>query len=128
MRRFRLSRAIITTALVAIPGIRDASAAMQQLDCVLTDIGTQPGSENRAVAVVFDEGANTLSAQDGTRILRFASASISNVTINGATDSLSIGIDRSSLGIVWQKYGSSGVVTEYGKCRRNDHPPASSTY
>lgn len=128
MRSLRLSTAVITTALIATPGIREASAAMQQLDCVLTDIGTQPGSENRAVAVMFDETAKTLSAQDGAQSLRFASVSISNVTINAATDSLSIGIDRSSLGIVWQNYGPSGVVTEYGKCRRSDHPPAASTY
>lgn len=33
-----------------------------------------------------------------------------------------VGIDRSSLGIVWQQYGVDKVVTEYGQCWRNDHP------
>jgi hypothetical protein len=130
MRRFRLPTAILVHVgeliAVVIPAV--AAPATRQFDCVLTDTGTQPGSENRAIAVVFDEAAKTLSALDGAQSLRFASVSISNVTISAATASLSVGIDRSSLGIVWQTYGSTGVVTEYGKCRRSDHPSAASTY
>jgi hypothetical protein len=100
----------------------------QQFDCVLTDTGTQPGSKSRALAIVFDETAKTLSAQDGRQNFSFTSVSISNVAVNGTTDNISIGIDRSSLGIVWQKYDSTNVVTEYGKCRRSGHPTPTSTY
>lgn len=123
MQRFCKSVVIIAVVLIGVAARSStASAATQQLDCVLTDIGTQPGSENRPIPVVFDEAANTLSAQDDTRKLQFASVSISNVAISGATDNVSIGIDRSSLGVVWQRYGSTGAVTEYGKCRRSGKP------
>ena len=130
MRKFRSSTAIIVAALSGVLAHPAGASAtgQQQLDCVLTDTGTQPGSENRAIAVVFDEAAKSLSAQDGSRNFSFTTVSISNVAINGANDSVSIGIDRSSLGIVWQKYGSTVVVTEYGKCRRSGHPAAGSTY
>ncbi len=124
MQGFRSSTAVIAAMVMAIAGIRDVSAATQQLACVLTDIGTRPDSENRAITIVFDDAAKALSAQDGAQSFRFASISISNVVINGATDSISIGVDRSSLGIVWQKYGSTGVVTEYGKCRRSGRSAA----
>ncbi len=129
MPTVRLSTATIAAVLIGIvASVPSASAATQQLDCVLTDTGTQPGSENRAVAVVFDDAAKTLSAQSGGQNFSFTSVSISNVTINGATDTISIGIDRSSLGVVWQKYNSTNVVTEYGKCRRSGHPAPTSTY
>ena len=127
MRKSRLSAAFVAAALIGVMARGgDAFATTQQLDCVLTDIGSQPGSESRAIAVVFDDAAKTLSAQDGSQNFSFASVSISNVAINGANDNVSIGIDRSSLGIVWQKYGSTNVVTEYGKCRRSGGP--ASTY
>lgn len=129
MRRFRSSTAIAAMVAIGVAApVSGASAATQQLDCVLTDIGTQPGSENWRIAIVFDDDAETLLAQDGAESLRFTSVSISKVSINGATDNASIGIDRSALGIVWQKYGSTGVVTEYGKCRQNRQAAARSTY
>ena len=128
MRRFRSSVVIVAAALIGVlAGTAGASAVAQQFDCVLTDIGTLPGSESRAIAVVFDDAAKSLSAQDGSQNFSFSNVTISNVTINGANDSVSVGIDRSSLGIVWQKYGSTNVVTEYGQCRRSGRP-AASTY
>ncbi len=122
------SAAIVVTALIAVLAPTAASAAPQQLDCVLTDTETQPGSESRAIAVVFDEDAKTLQAQDGSQHFSFSNISISNVAINGEADSVSLGIDRSSLGIVWQQYAVSKVVIEYGQCRQPDHPAADASH
>jgi len=95
----------------------DAIAAPRQLDCVLTDTEAQPGSESRPVAVTFDDENKTLTAEEGGRHYSFSKVSISNVTINGQTDNVSIGIDRSSFGFVWQQYEADRVRTEYGHCR-----------
>ena len=101
-----------------------ASAASQRFDCVLTDTADKLGSENRPIVVVLDEAAITLEVQDGGQKYNLNNVSISNISINGDTDRLSLGIDRSSLGIVWQQYGANKMVIEFGKCRQADHPAA----
>ncbi len=116
------SAAIIVCALLtASAGTADSPAGPQQLDCVLTDTDAWPGSENRP-NVVFDEDAKTLTATDGDHGYSFCKVSISNVSINGQADSISLGIDRSSLGIVWQQYGADKVRTEYGRCHLASAP------
>ncbi len=92
-------------------------AEPQQLDCVLTDTEAHPDSERRPIVIVFDQDAKTLSAKEGDRNHSFSRVSISNVTINALGDDLSVGIDRSSLGIVWQQYKTDKISTEYGHCR-----------
>ena len=129
IRKVRSTAAIIVSALMTVPAwTAGASAAPQQLDCVLTDTDAQPGSESRQIVIVFDEDAKTVKAQDGSQSYSFSSVSISNVSISGNVDSVSLGIDRSSLGIVWQQYGADKVVTEFGQCRRTDHPTAADTH
>ena len=129
MRRFRSSTIIVVAALIGVLArSAGALAAPQQLDCVLTDTGTQPGSESRPITVVFDDEAKTLTVQDSSQNYSFASVSISNVSISGVDQSVSLGIDRSSLGIVWQKYGATEVATEYGRCRPADHAAAAATH
>jgi len=122
MRRYRffLAFTVVFAGLAAGASV----AAPSQLRCVLTDTATRPGSENRPLIVEFDEAAATLTAQDDDRRYAFRNVSISNVSINGQTDNVSLGIDRSSLGIVWQRYATDSVVTEYGRCRRSDEAPA----
>ena len=110
--------ATIVPALISLVAWIEASAAAQQLDCVLTDTAEKLGSENRAIVVVFDESAKTLKAQDGSQNYSFSNVSISNIAISGHVDSVSVGIDRSSLGIVWQQYAANKVITEFGHCRR----------
>ncbi|MDR3421436.1 MAG: hypothetical protein P4L80_09390 [Xanthobacteraceae bacterium] len=110
---------IVYTLLTASAWIVEASAAPQQLNCILTDTEAQPGSENRPIIVVFDEDAKTLTAKDGDHTYSFSNISISNVSINGLDDTVSLGIDRSSFGIVWQQYGADKLTTEFGHC-----PPA----
>ena len=129
IRKVRLAAAMICSALLAASAwTADTSAKPQQLDCVLTDIGTQPGSESRPIVIVFDEDVKTLKAEASSQSYSFANVSISNVSINGADDDVSLGIDRSSLGIVWQQYGTRKVVTEYGQCRRTGQPAAAATH
>jgi hypothetical protein len=110
--------AIIIATLISLVAWIEASAAAQQFDCVLTDTAEQLGSENRAIVVVFDESAKTLKARDGTQNYSFNNVSISTIAISGDVDSVSVGIDRSSLGIVWQQYAADKVVTEFGHCRQ----------
>jgi phage baseplate assembly protein gpV len=85
----------------------------------LTDTESKPGSESRPIAVVFDEAAKTLTAKDGDHTYSFSKISISNVSINGLGDTVSLGVDRSSFGIVWQQYGGGAdkPTTEFGHCQ-----------
>jgi hypothetical protein len=113
----RSPTAIIVSALtIAFAWSVGASATPQQLDCVLTDTEAKPGSESRPIVIVFDEDAKTLTAKEGDHSYSFSKISISQVSINGLDDSVSLGIDRSALGIVWQQYETDQVRTEYGKC------------
>jgi hypothetical protein len=100
-----------------------AAAAPQRLDCVLTDKEANPASENRPVVVVFDEDAKTVTAEEDGQTYNLKKVSISNVSINGAADNISLGIDRSSFGIVWQQYGADKVSTEYGHCHTAQSSP-----
>jgi hypothetical protein len=115
--RVHFLAAIIVPALISLVAWIEASAAAQEFDCVLTDTAEQLGSENRTIVVVFDESAKTLRAQDGSQRYSLTNVSISTIAISGDVDSVSVGIDRSSLGIVWQQYAADKVVTEFGHCR-----------
>jgi len=124
MQDVRSSAALIAAVLIVILArLSTASATPQQLSCTLTDTAEQLGAKSRPIAVVFDDDAKTLNAQDGARNYRFDNVSISNISISGEVDDVSLGIDRSSSGIVWQQYGPDKPVIEFGQCRRTN-PPA----
>ncbi len=117
LREVHTTPAIIVGALMTVLAwTAAASAAPQQLDCTLTDTEAKPGSESRPIVVIFDEDEKTLTAEESGRSYSFTKVSISNVSINGQDDSVSLGIDRSSFGFVWQQYGADKVRTEYGQC------------
>jgi hypothetical protein len=101
-----------------------ARAAPQQLNCVLASTA-QPAPNNPPVVVVFDDTAKTLQAKAGDQSYTFGNVSISNVAISGDVDDVSLGIDRSSLGMVWQQYGTDPVTIQYGQCRANPAPSSS---
>jgi anti-sigma-K factor RskA len=113
-RSIMIAGAALTAVLVSAS---DASAAQQRLECVLSDTGARLGAENRAIVVTFDEGQKTLQAQVGSRAYGFSQVSISTVSISGQTPDVSLGIDRSSFGFVWQQYGPGQPVVEFGRCR-----------
>lgn len=129
MQRFRSSTAVSVAVLIGVLARSlGASAAAQQLDCVLTDTADQLGSESRPIGVVFDENAKTVQVQLGSQTYNLSNVSISNIAISGNVDNYSLGIDRSSMGIVWQQYGADKPVTEFGRCRRADHAAAAGTH
>jgi hypothetical protein len=116
--------AIVVGALFTVAAWSAGSSAQQQrLDCILTDKDGQPGSESRSIVVAFDEHDKTMMAkEENGHSYSFTRVTISNVSINGQADNISLGIDRSSLGIVWQEYGADKVNTEYGHCRTAPAP------
>jgi len=103
---------------VLSPWSTAACADTQRLACVLTDTEANPDSESRPIVVDFDEETKSLKAEDAGHVYTFGKVSISNVTISGQAEHVSLGIDRSSLGIVWQRYEASKVRTEFGNCQR----------
>jgi hypothetical protein len=122
--RRRVSRqrtALLLALLLTLPIHNAAAAAPQQLACVLTDTADRLAAENRPIVVTFDEDKKTLQAQAGGQAYSFSQVSISTVSISGQSGNISLGIDRSSLGIVWQQYGPDQPVIEFGHCS----PPGS---
>jgi hypothetical protein len=107
---------MIAAASMILAANAGALAAPQQFDCVLTDTKAKPGSENRPVAVIFDEDAKTLTAKAGDRSYSFTKVTMTYIAISGQTDDASVGVDRSALGIVWQQYAAGRVTTEFGHC------------
>jgi hypothetical protein len=97
-----------------------AAAAPQQLRCVLAR--SEASAQNQPTIVVFDEDAKTLQAQSGTQTYTFGDISISNVAISGSVGAVSLGIDRSSLGMVWQQYSAGKATIQYGQCQKSAAP------
>ena len=95
----------------------EAFAAPMRLECVLTNAGADDKEMTRTILVVFDAEMNTLISYQGARPREFADVTISTVSINGSTDDMSIGIDRSSWSIVVQTYSQDRVSGEFGTCR-----------
>jgi len=111
----------LTCVVIAFPW-SGSRAAPQQFNCTLTDTATQPAVESRPVVVIFDDAANSLKAQSGDQPYVFHDVSISSVSISGHADDISLGIDRSSRGIVLQIYGGAGkaAAIEFGRCQSAD--------
>jgi hypothetical protein len=119
--RSRKRRRLAMTGGAAVAAILasalGASAAQQRLECVLTDTASRLGAENRSIVVTFDEDRNGLQALVGSQSYSFSQVSISTVSISGQIGDVSLGIDRSSLGIVWQQYEPGEPVVEFGRCQ-----------
>ncbi len=112
-------------AILAIVAPKTAAAGPQKLDCVLTDIeiksagvkfDSEVAAEKRSIAVVFDDDAKTLAMKsDGTQI-PLKNVAISQTSMTGAGDNISLGIDRSSWRIVFQTFGQGTTRNEFGNC------------
>jgi len=100
-----------------------AFAKPVRLDCMLTGAGGQ-GKETttRQIGIVFDTEVNKLDFYDGAQRRELAQVTISTISIDGYTDDLSIGIDRSSWSIVVQTYASGHVHAEFGVCKPQSYP------
>jgi hypothetical protein len=109
----RALRTSVAAVGLVVAQVGIAAAAPQQLRCVLS------GSEASApIIVAFDEDAKTLRAQSGTQTYSFSNISISNVAISGSVGTVSLGIDRSSLGMVWQQYSAEKATIQFGQCQK----------
>jgi hypothetical protein len=101
---------------IVLSSVDFGSAAPIQLDCSLSDTVAQP--ENRQIVIIVDPDAKALTAKDRNQSYRFGDVSISNVSISGEAGNISVGIDRSSLGIVWQQYDGGKTATQFGNCQQ----------
>jgi hypothetical protein len=116
-----------TAGLLSLPMVLWAApslATFERFTCALTDTIAKPGSENRPIIVIFDNATNVLEAEEGGKTHTLHNVSVSSVSISGSADDVSLGIDRSSRGIVFQDYRAAGkaVAIEFGRCQ-----PAAST-
>jgi len=101
-----------------------------RLDCSLRDIETYKGAqfdrlvgtESRSIIVVLDEERMALTMyQDGSmHVLR--DVTITQTSIDGALDQISLGIDRASGSIVFQTYGPESIRAEFGACTPSAEP------
>ena len=124
-RRTRTVQATLAIFAMAAPG-GYAFAAPRTLDCVLTNIEirsvtarfeSRVGAEKRSIAVIFDDDAKTLIIKEGGAETRLGKVAISQTSMTGAAGNISLGIDRSSWGIVFQTYGQDSTRNEFGECR-----------
>ncbi len=116
-RNYPIAVCFLAALAMSVISPRVSWAASQQLDCTLNNLGGGAAAQNESVTVTFDDNAKTLQAQRAGRSYNFADVSISNIAISGGIDDVSLGIDRSSLGMVWQQYGTDQATTQYGQCR-----------
>lgn len=106
-----------------------AIAAPKRLDCNLTDLETKVGpnfnveAENRAITVVFDAATKALTVyQDGSASV-LKGVTMTQISMNGSTEDMSVGIDPSSLSIVFQTYKPGSMHAEFGVCKLSEKPP-----
>lgn len=123
------SRALAAAILLLSPAA--AIAAPQRLDCSLTVLETKAGSkqdvgaENRSIAVVFDDVAKTISVTQDGNSRALTHVTMTQMTMNGYVNDMSLGIDVSSWKIVLQTYmpEPDSMRVEYEVCRLSAKPP-----
>jgi hypothetical protein len=118
----RMAMTIVAALLTSAVSTGGTAATSQQLNCILTDTLARSSSQSRSVTIVYDEDNKTLTAEADGRHYTFNKVTITYIAISGQADDVSLGIDRSSLGIVWQQYEVNQVNTEYGHCRPTHAP------
>jgi hypothetical protein len=103
---------VITAALLLLSPA-SAIAAPKRFDCTLVTMETKEtkalgsvhvDSENRLITVVFDAQAEALTVYQNGSAQTFDHVSITEGNVNGFTRDFSLGIELSSLTIVFQTY------------------------
>jgi hypothetical protein len=112
LRRASLAVVGVTAALIG----SCAWATPQRLDCVLDGNSSAGVPAGRPLVVTFDEDIGALLAEQSGQTYSFKKVSITNTSITGLTDDFSVGIDRSSLAVVWQHYEAHKVSNDFGRC------------
>ena len=116
--------AVAVSLLVASTAVL-ANAA--RLDCRLTDIESRKGAqfdravgaENRSLTVVFDKQRGTITFDRQGNPQALGDVTITQTSIAGAINDISLGIDRASGSIVFQTYAPDSMRAEFGECTPN---------
>lgn len=117
---------VIAAALLMLSSA-GAIAAPKRFDCGLATIETKEtkalgsvhvDSENRLITVAFDAQADTLTVYQKGSAQAFDHVSITEGNVNGFTRDFSLGIELSSLTIVFQTYKTNPglIISEFGAC------------
>ena len=105
-----------------------AGAAPERLDCRLIKAEIQSGSqseqvaEDRSIIVVFDEQTRALTVYQDANGQALNGVTITQSSMSGAVGEISLGLERSSWGIVFQTYGSDSMRAEFGECNLSTEP------
>jgi hypothetical protein len=104
-------------------------AAPQRLDCNLTSLETKMASttdvvaETRPITVVFDQEAKALTAYPNGSPLVLTNVTMSQIAMSGYVNGqVSLSVDPSSWGIVFQTYKPDSTSTEFGMCSVSTKP------
>jgi hypothetical protein len=106
-----------------------AAAAPKRLDCSLTKLETRAGgnfdvkAESRSITVVFDDAAKTLTVYQDDSGRALNQVTMTQISMNGYVDEMSLGIDLSSWSIVLQTYKPNSITSEFGACSQSAKPP-----
>ena len=109
----------VVAALLLLPAA--GWAAPRRIDCKLTTIESTADPnfvavEARSSAVIVDREAKTVAvSQDGV-MQPLDHVTFTQLTINGYTNTLSLGIDTSAGNLVLQSYGPDANKIEFGTC------------
>lgn len=131
-RWFRSSLVDAVSALAAAFALllpAGAVAGPQSLDCRLTQLETKAAAkfdvetESRPITILFDEEARALTVTQDGNARALHNVTITQSSMNGYVDDMSLGIDPSSWRIVFQTYKPDSERIEFGACSLNAKPP-----
>jgi len=111
----------VAAALFLLSPPTSATASPRQLNCTLTIRESIADSnftaaENRSIAVIVDQAKKTISVFEDGAAQAFDHVTFSQLTINGYTNTRSLGMDTSAGNLVLQSYGPNSNKTEFGTC------------
>ena len=123
---------VITAALLLFSPV-SAIAAPKRFDCSLVTLETKEtkalGSvhvdpESRVITVMFDAQTEVLTVYQNGKAQAFDHVSITEGNVNGFTRDFSLGIELSSLTIVFQTYRTNPgvIISEFGACDPSAKP------
>lgn len=96
--------------------LQPTEAAPIRLHCVLSSTGAADAKPSE-IDIVFDAESNSLTIDRGTQHVALSHVTISTISIDGYTQAISIGIDRSSWSVVVQTYSQDPPTAEFGTCK-----------
>ena len=99
-----------------------AVGAPRQMNCSLTRLESTADpnftqSENRSISIIVDKEAKTITVSQGGSTQPLDHVTFSQLTMNGYTGDISLGMDTSSDSVVFQSYSPDANKTEFGVCR-----------